>query len=161
MFTKGDGLTMNRDNINALVMVISVVVLSVIVGFTIYFNNPSLNQAWSAQQQEQQQQKYKGMVVAGGVHSTEFQLEKNYTKMKSAAQSATNRQVIAAAGMVKENHTMMTTTTTTTTTTMKLDTNQFRQIDKSQFTKAPEFAQISGYINTPKNNSPITLSSLK
>jgi len=29
MFTKGDGLTMNRDNINALVMVISVVVLSV------------------------------------------------------------------------------------------------------------------------------------
>jgi len=96
------------------------------------------------------------MVVAGGVHSTEFQLEKNYTKMKSAAQSATNRQVIAAAGMVKENHTMM-----TTTTTMKLDTNQFRQIDKSQFTKAPEFAQISGYINTPKNNSPITLSSLK
>jgi thiol-disulfide isomerase/thioredoxin len=100
------------------------------------------------------------MVVAGGVHSTEFQLEKNYTKMKSAAQSATNRQVIAAAGMVKENHTMMT-TPTTTTTTMKLDTNQFRQIDKSQFTKAPEFAQISGYINTPKNNSPITLSSLK
>ena len=96
------------------------------------------------------------MVVADGVHSTEFQLEKKYTKMKSAAQSATNRQVIAAAGMVKENHTMM-----TTTTTMKLDTNQFRQIDKSQFTKAPEFAQISGYINTPKNNSPITLSSLK
>ena len=38
---------------------------------------------------------------------------------------------------------------------------QFQQIDKSQFTKAPEFAQISGYINTPNNNNPITLSSLK
>ena len=156
MVTKEDGLMMNRDNISALVMVISVVVLSVIVGFTIYFNNASLNQAWSVQQQEQQQQqqKDKGMVVvAGGVHSPEFQLEKNYTKMKSAAQSGINRQVTAA-GMVGENHTM-------TTTTMKLDTNQFRQIDKSRFIKAPEFAQISGYINTPNNNSPITLSSLK
>ena len=34
------------------------------------------------------------------------------------------------------------------------------QIDASQFIKAPEFAQITGYINTP-HNSPITLSSLK
>ena len=38
---------------------------------------------------------------------------------------------------------------------------QFQQIDKSQFIKAPEFAQISGYINTPNNNNPITFSSLK
>ena len=36
-----------------------------------------------------------------------------------------------------------------TVTTIKLDTTQFQQIDKSQFKKAPEFAQISGYINTP------------
>jgi thiol-disulfide isomerase/thioredoxin len=133
-----------------------VVVLSVIVSFTIYFNNPSLNQAWSVQQQQQQQQqqqKDKGLVVVGsGVHSPEFQLEKNYTKMKSAAPSKINRPVIAA-GMVEENHTM--------TTTMKLNIAQFKQIDKSQFKKAPEFAQISGYINTPNNNSPITLSSLR
>ena len=93
------------------------------------------------------------VVVGGGVHSTEFQLEKNHTKMKSAAQSGINRPVITA-GMVEENHTM-------TTTTMKLDTTQFQHIDKSQFIKAPEFAQISGYINTPNNNSPITLSSLR
>src|ERR671931_1195112 len=45
--------------------------------------------------------------------------------------------------------------------TIKLDKSQFQQhIDKSQFIKAPEFAQINGYINTP-NNSPLTLSSLK
>ena len=141
---------MSRDNISALVMAITVVLVSVIVGFTIYFNNPSLNQAWSVQQQ----QKDKGLAVVGvggGVHSPEFQLEKNYTKMKSAAQSGINRPVMAA-GMVEENHTM--------TTTMKLSTAQFEQIDKSQFKKAPEFAQISGYINTP-NNSPLTLSSLK
>jgi ABC-type lipoprotein release transport system permease subunit len=136
-------------NISALIMAITVVVLSVIVGFTIYFNNPSLNQAWSVQQQ---QQKDKGLVVVGGVHSPELKFEKNYTNMKSAAQSGINRPVIAA-GMVEENHTM--------TTTMKLNTAQFKQIDKSQFVKAPEFAQISGYINTPNNNSPITLSSLK
>ena len=37
---------MNQDNINALVMAMTiVVVVSVIVSFTIYFNNPSLNQA--------------------------------------------------------------------------------------------------------------------
>ena len=133
-------------NISALIMAITVVVLSVIVGLTIYLNNSNLNQAWSVQQQ--QQQKDKSLVVVGGVHSPEFQLEKNYTNMKSAAQSGINRPVIAAA-MVEENHTM--------TTTMKLNPTQFRQIDKSQFTKAPEFAQISGYINTPNNNNPITL----
>ena len=49
MFTKGEEFTMSRDNISALVMAITVlvIVLSVIVAFTIYFNNPSLNQAWS------------------------------------------------------------------------------------------------------------------
>src|SRR4030095_9239619 len=147
MFTKGEELTMNRDNISALVMATTVVV-SVIVGFTIYFNNPSLNQAWSVQQQPQ---KDRGLVMVGGVHSPEFQLEKNYTNVKDAVQTRINHPVIAA-GMVEENHTMP--------TTMKLNTAQFRQIDKSQFIKAPEFAQISGYINTP-NNSPITLSSLR
>jgi thiol-disulfide isomerase/thioredoxin len=140
---------MSRDNISALVMA-TTVVISVIIGFTIYFNNPSLNQAWSVQQQ--QPQKDRGLVVVGGVHSPEFQFEKNYTNVKSAAKTGINRPVIAA-GMVEENHTM--------TTTMKLNTAQFKQIDKSQFVKAPEFAQISGYINTPNNNSPITLSSLK
>ena len=135
----------NRDNITALVIAITIV--SVIVGFTIYFNNPSLNQAWS-----EQQQKDKGLVVGSGAHSPEFRLEKNYANMKSAAQRGINRPVIAA-GMVEENHTM--------TTTMKLNTAQLKQIEKSQFVKAPEFAQIGGYINTPNNNSPITLSSLK
>ena len=97
---------------------------------------------------QSQQQKDKGLVV-GGVHSPEFKFEKNYTNVKSAAQTGITHPVIAA-GMV-ENHTI---------TTIKLNTTQFQQIDKSQFIKAPEFAQISGYINTP-NNSPITLSSLK
>jgi hypothetical protein len=79
MFTNGAELTMNRDNIRALVMAMTVVV-SVIVGFTIYFNNPSLNQAWSVQQQ-----KDKDMVVLG-VHSPEFTFEKNYTNVKAAVQ---------------------------------------------------------------------------
>jgi thiol-disulfide isomerase/thioredoxin len=47
-----------------------------------------------------------------------------------------------------------------TLATIKLDKAQFQQIDKSQFIKAPEFAQLDGYINT-YNNSPLTLSSLK
>ena len=69
--------------------------------------------------------------------------------MRSAAQTGITHPVIAA-GMVK-NHTI---------TTIKLNTTQFQQVNESQFKKAPEFTQISGYINTP-NNSPLTLSSLK
>jgi thiol-disulfide isomerase/thioredoxin len=144
---------MNRDNIRAFVTAITVAVItSVIFGSTIYSNNPSLNQAWSAQQQ-QQQQKDKGLAAVGGVHSPEFQFEKNYTNMKYAVKSGINRPVISA-GMSEMNHTRI-------TTTMKLNADQFRQIDKSQFIKAPEFTQISDSINTPNNNSPITLSSLK
>jgi len=52
------------------------------------------------------------------------------------------------------------TTTNGTIKTIKLDKAQFLQIDKSQFQKAPEFAQIAGYINTP-NNAPLTIASLK
>ena len=111
-----------------------IIVVSVILGFTIYFNNPSLNKAWSVQQKDKD-------LVVGGVHSPEAQFEKNYANVKSATQT----------GMV-ENHTI---------STIKLNTTQSQQIDKSEFIKAPEFAQISGYINTPNNNSPITLSSLR
>lgn len=89
---------MNRDNISALVLTMTVVV-SVIIGLTIYFNNPSLKQAWSVEQQ-----KDKGMVV-GGVHSPEFQFEKNFTKLRSDAQSGITHPAIA--GMV-ENQTMTT-----------------------------------------------------
>ncbi|PWU79318.1 MAG: thiol-disulfide isomerase [Candidatus Nitrosopolaris wilkensis] len=52
------------------------------------------------------------------------------------------------------------TTTNGTIKSIKLDKAQFLQIDKSQFQKAPEFAQIAGYIHTP-SNAPLTLASLK
>ena len=98
----------------------------------------------------QQQQKDKGLVVVGGgVHSPEFQFEKNYTNVKNVAQSGIHRPVMSA-GMSEMNHTRI-------TTTMKLNANQFRQIDKSQFRKAPEFTQINGYINTPNNNTDYTI----
>jgi hypothetical protein len=128
---------MNPDDINALVM--AIIVVSVILGFTMYFNNPSLNKAWSVQQQ-----KDKGLAV-GGVHSPEFRFEKNYANVRSAAQTGITHPVIAA-GMVK-NHTI---------TTIKLNTTQFQQVNESQFKKAPEFTQISGYIiraNILKENS--------
>ena len=132
----------NRDRITALV--IAIIIVSVIIGFTTYFNNSNFNNAWSIKQKD------KGLVVVGGVHSPEFQSKKNYTNVKSVAQTGITHPMMAA-GMV-ENHTI---------TTIKLNPTQFQQIDKSQFIKAPEFAQISGYINTPNNNSPITLSSLR
>ena len=140
---------MNRGNISVLVMAMIVIaIVSIIVGFTIYFNNPSLNQAWSILQQ-QQQQKDKDLVL-GGLHSPEVKFEKNQANVKKAVQTGITHPAIEA-GMV-ENHTI---------TTIKLNATKFQQLDKSQFMKAPEFAQISGYINTPNNNHPITLSSLR
>ena len=48
MTTNGVEIKLKRDNISALVMAMTVVG-SVIAGSTIYFNDPSLNQAWSGQ----------------------------------------------------------------------------------------------------------------
>ncbi|HJT46837.1 MAG TPA: thioredoxin family protein [Nitrososphaeraceae archaeon] len=103
---------MDRDNISALLLGIAVITL--IVGFGIYFNNPALNKASSS----------------------------------SIAQQKVEKLVSAA------------TTQNGTVTTIELNQDEFQHIDRSQFIKAPEFAQITGYINTP-HNSPITLSSLK
>src|SRR5215216_5713202 len=86
-----------------------------------------------------------------GVHSPELEFEKDIDSMNGAVQRYGTAHPAVADGMV-ENHTV---------TTIKLNTTQFQQINKSQIKKAPEFAQISGYINTPNNNGPITLSSLK
>ena len=86
-----------------------------------------------------------------GVHSPEFEFEKDIDSVNNTVQRSQMTHPAIEAEMA-ENQTV---------TTIKLDTAQFQQIDKSQFKKAPEFAQISGYINTPNNNSSITLSSLK
>src|SRR5438128_11279554 len=88
--------TMRRHNISALVVAITV--LYVIVGFTIYFNNPGLNKAWSIQQKD------KGMVVLG-VHSPESTFEKNYTNVKAAVQRLGITYPAIAATTV-ENHTI-------------------------------------------------------
>jgi thiol-disulfide isomerase/thioredoxin len=86
-----------------------------------------------------------------GVHSPEIGFEENVDSVNGTVQRSEMTYPTMEAGMV-ENQTV---------TTIKHNTTQFQQIDKSQFKEAPEFAQISGYINTPNNNSPITLSSLK
>ncbi|MGH9976298.1 MAG: redoxin family protein [Nitrososphaeraceae archaeon] len=142
IFTNGTKLTMNPDNISALVMITTVVV-SVIGGFSIYFNDLIPNQAWAVQQQEDKS------LVVDGVHSPTFQFEKDNDIGNNSVQTEITHPVMTA-GMVENNN----------ITTMKLNATQIQQIDKTQFMKAPEFAQISGYINTP-NNSQITLSSLK
>src|ERR687891_859199 len=86
-----------------------------------------------------------------GVHSPEFGFEENIDDDVNNTVQTGITHPVTTAGMVENQN----------ITTMKLNATQFQQIDKSQFKKAPEFAQISGYINTPNNNSPITLSSLK
>ena len=89
-------------------------------------------------------------MVKLGVHSPEFMLEKNYTNVTAAVQRFGITHP-AMAATTEENHTI---------TTIKINNTRLQQVNESQFKKAPEFTQISGYINTP-NNNPLTLSSLK
>lgn len=84
MFTNGAEYMMNQDSIGAVVIAVTLVV-SVIISFTIYFNDISLDQAWAVQQQED-----KGLVVGGGVHSPEFQIKKNNDTVKNAVSSGNN-----------------------------------------------------------------------
>jgi thiol-disulfide isomerase/thioredoxin len=142
MIAIGADPKLNRDNISALVLAMTVVVF-VIVAFTTYFNNPSFNQVWSTQEKKDED------LGIGGVHSPEFQFEKNDDNMTRTIQTGISHPAITAE--MVENQTM---------TTIKLNTTQFPRIDKSQSIKAPEFSQIGGYINTP-NDSLLTLSSLK
>ena len=102
----------NKDNISAAIMAVAVVTL--IVGFAIYFNNPSFNKTSSIIQQQ---------------------------KIDKAISAATSKSG--------------------NTITINLDKNKFMNIDKSQFQKAPDLAQIAGYINTPNNNQPIHLADYK
>src|SRR5215203_525841 len=85
-----------------------------------------------------------------GIHSPEFGFEENIDSVNGTVQRSEMTYPAIEAGMV-ENQTV---------TTIKINKTHFQHIDKSQFKKAPEFAQISGYINIP-NNNPLTLSSLK
>ena len=101
-----------KDNISAAIMAVAVVTL--IVGFAIYFNNPSFNKTSSIIQQQ---------------------------KIDKAISAATSKSG--------------------NTITINLDKNKFMNIDKSQFQKAPDLAQIAGYINTPNNNQPIHLADYK
>ena len=102
----------NKDNISAAIMAIAVVTL--IVGFAIYFNNPSFNKSSSIIQQQ---------------------------KIDKAISAATSKN-----GNI---------------ITINLDKNKFTNIDKSQFQKAPDLTQISGYLNTQNNNQPIHLANYK
>ena len=123
----------------SLIISLSIITTSIIL-LAISLNN---HQSALAQQLEN-----KSSVIGSGVHSPKLEFESNNTNMENATKKGVSHPVIAT-GMM-ENHAM---------TKIRLNATKFQQIDKSQFTKAPEFAQIGGYINTP-NNSPITLSSL-
>jgi hypothetical protein len=98
---------MSLHNISAIVLAITL--LYVIVSFTIYFNNPGLNKAWSIQQKD------KGLVELD-VHSPELMLEKNYTNATTGAQRIGITYPAMAATMI-ENHTI---------TTIKINNTRFQ-----------------------------------
>ena len=136
---------MNTERISLFHSSTSLIISISIITTSIILLEISLNNHHTALAQQLEN---KSSVIGSGVHSPELEFERNYTNMENATQKGVSHPVIAT-GMM-ENRTI---------TTIRLNATKFQQIDKSQFTKAPEFAQIGGYINTP-NNSPITLSSL-
>ena len=136
---------MNTEKISLFHSSASLIISISIITTSIILLEISLNNLQTALAQQLEN---KSSGIGGGVHSPELEFERNYTNMENATQKGVSHPVIVT-GMM-ENRTI---------TTIRLNATKFQQIDKSQFTKAPEFAQIGGYINTP-NNSPITLSSL-
>src|SRR5215211_6129713 len=137
--------------IRKVLRLLGIIIASLALVTMIVIANGNLLSSSFAQMEQNFTAKMTDKKEAVGVHSPELGLEENIDSVKGAVQRSEMTFPAIEAGMV-ENQTV---------TTIKLNTTQFQQIDKSQFTKAPEFAQISGYINTPNNNSPITLSSLK
>jgi len=79
MKRKEDNLIdMNRDNISALIMAIAVV--SLIAGFAVYFNSPSLNKASTSAQQQQVEKLVSGATttkVDNGTTTTTIKLDKS------------------------------------------------------------------------------------
>jgi thiol-disulfide isomerase/thioredoxin len=125
---------MNRDNISALLTAVAVIAL--IVGFAIYFNSPELN-------------------TAGGESIKQQQLIDKILSPESTANGGSSegekvRKMLIELASTRENNPVV----------IKLNRTEFDEIDKSKFREAPNFNEISGYINT-NDSKPLDLQSLR
>jgi thiol-disulfide isomerase/thioredoxin len=128
---------MNRDNISALLTAIAVIAL--IVGFAVYFNSPELNTA--GVESIKQQQQIEKILPSTASKSTP-------TRGSSVEEIPSNTLVDLAS--TRENNPVV----------IKLNRTEFDEIDKSKFREAPNFKEVTGYINT-NDSKPLDLQDLK
>ena len=133
---------MNRDNISALLTAVAVIAL--IVGFAVYFNNPELNTA-GLESLKQQQQIEKILTPEPPVSTSS-----ESTLIRGSSEQEMTRNTPVDLTSTRDNNPVV----------IKLNRTEFDEIDKSKFRVAPNFKELTGYINT-NGSKPLDLQDLK
>jgi thiol-disulfide isomerase/thioredoxin len=137
-------IAMIRENISAILTAVGVIAL--IVGFAVYFNSPELNTAGLASIKQQQQ--------IEKLLSSESSSSSSSSKSTPSAVDSTEKVMVR--DMVADRPS----STGNFPIVIKLNRSEFEQIDSSQFRKAPEFRDVTGYINT-NTSKPLDLQDLR
>ena len=133
---------MNRDNISALLTAVAVIAL--VVGFAVYFNNPELNTA-GLESLKQQQQIEKILTPEPPVSASS-----ESTLIRGSSEQEMTRNASVDLTSKRDNNPVV----------IKLNRTEFDEIDKSKFRVAPNFKEVTGYINT-NGSKPLDLQDLK
>jgi thiol-disulfide isomerase/thioredoxin len=133
---------MNRDNISALLTALAVI--SLIVGFAIYFNSPELNTVGGESIRQQQ------LIDKILTPEPSESVSSESTANRGSSDGEKARNMLVEPASTRENNPVV----------IKLNRTEFDEIDRSKFREAPNFEEISGYINT-NDSKPLDLQSLK
>jgi thiol-disulfide isomerase/thioredoxin len=133
---------MNRDNISALLTALAVIAL--IVGFAIYFNSPELNTAGGESIRQQQ------LIDKILTQEPSESVSSESTDNGGSSEGEKAKNMFVELASTRENNPVV----------IKLNRTVFDEIDRSKFREAPNFEEISGYINT-NDSKPLDLQSLK
>ncbi len=145
---------MNKESISAVLT--AVTVISLIVGFSVYLNQPELN----------------NNSVSSTSKNQENQIDKVFT-LSSPSPSSSSSSIIPSTSVsssspVKSSDLQKDTVSVSKESTktqlpniIKLNRTEFDQIDNTQFRKAPEFVDIAEHINNNNNSEQLRLEDLR
>lgn len=133
---------MNRDNISALLTAVAVIAL--IVGFVIYFNSPELNTAGGESIRQRQ------LIDKILTPEPSESVSSESTANGGSSEGEKARNMLVELASTRKNNPVV----------IKLNRTVFDEIDRSKSREAPNFEEISGYINT-NDSKPLDLQSLK
>lgn len=143
-------MRMNKESISTVLA--AVTVISLIVGTSVYLNQPELNNnAVSSTSRNQEKQIDKVLSPSSPSQSSSSILSTSASSPSPVMSSDLQRDPVPVS---KES------TKTQSPNIIKLNRTEFDQIDNSQFRKAPEFAAIANYVNT-NNSEQLSLEDLR